>query len=134
MKPILKIFISTTLILVLAGCAGTRVGTYTAQKYNENPLTVAIPNELENTKAIQLAEEALRGRKWTVSSRTASEVVGKLEHRHFDATVTIKVEGESLVLYSDATYDGPQTEEATPGVPYGWLANLQRDIQSKIGK
>lgn len=129
-----KIFVGGTLVLLLTGCPGTRVGTYEAEKYNQNPLTVAIPHGLENTQALKVAEEALRGRKWTVFSKTDKEVVGKLKHRHFDATTTIKLEGENLVLYSDAIYDALQMEEATPGVPYNWLKNLQKDIQSKFGE
>jgi hypothetical protein len=120
------------LALSLAACSGTRVGTVSYEKYNANPLTVAIPGEVTNERAIKVAESVLIGREWVVVEKSDDAITGKLRHRRFDATVNIRIENRNLVLYSDSTYLEPQTNATRPAVPYGWLENLQEDIQKFI--
>ena len=118
--------------LTQTACSGTRVGTKSDEMYNAQPLRVVIPEGVEDAAAIKAAESALIGRDWKVINKSYDQISGKLIHRRFDATVNIKIEGRSLVLYSDSTYLDPQTNEQTPAVPYGWLENLQKDIRKFI--
>ena len=120
------------LALTQAACSGTQVGTKSAEDYNARPLRVVIPSGVDNAKAIKAAETALINRDWVVTNQTDDEISGKLSHRRFDAVVNIRIEGRSLVLYSDSTYTNPQTNEVTPGVPYGWLEYLKKDIKKFI--
>ncbi len=115
-----------------SACSGTRVGVKEAQSYNQQPLRVHIPEGVTDAAAIRAAESGLSGRGWAVVDKSDDQITGELNHQRFDATVNIKIENESLVLYSDATYTNPQTNEVEPAVPYGWLENLQKDIQKII--
>ena len=126
---ILSILLVTALAFLQSGCAGTHVGAESSEDYNENPLMAAIPDGVNNKKAMDAAESALIGREWTVASRSDDEITGKLKHRAFDAKVIIKIEDRNLVLYSDAVYIDPQTEKVSSGVPYGWLQHLRDDMQ-----
>lgn len=108
------------------------MGTRSAEEYNARPLKVAMPEAVDNTRAIKAAEAALLGRDWVVVSKSDDQISGKLIHRNFDATVNVKIENRYLVLYSDSTYQNPQTKEITPAVPYGWLENLRDDMQKFI--
>ena len=83
-------------------------------------------------QAIDLAESVLIGREWKVTSTTADEVVGKLVHRGFDATATIKSEGKRLTIYSEAIHTDKNSGETKPGVPFGWLKNLQTDLVKQL--
>lgn len=118
--------------LFQTACSGTRVGDYSVERYNQNPFTVAIPQEVDNSGAIKAAESALVARRWAVIDKSDEHITGKLRHRRFDATVNIKVEDRYLVLYSDSLYQDPESNQMTPAVPYGWLKNLQEDIRKFI--
>ena len=128
----LTILLLSLFALTQSACSGTRVGTKSDEMYNAQPLRVVIPDGVEDAAAIKAAESALIARDWKVINKSYDQITGKLIHRRFDATVNIKIEGQSLVLYSDSTYLDPQTNEQTPAVPYGWLENLQRDIRKFI--
>ncbi|MGD2140969.1 MAG: hypothetical protein PVH25_11265 [Burkholderiales bacterium] len=117
------------LVVFLSACSGTRVGTKAAEQYNSQPLRVAIPSGVDTAQALEAAENALIARGWAVVDKSYDSVTGKLVHRKFDATANIKIEGENLVLYSDSTYKKTETSDPEPAVPYGWLENLQKDIQ-----
>lgn len=118
--------------LLLTACSGTRVGDYSVESYNQNPLSVAIPENVDNAGAIRAAESALIGRRWVVTDKGDDHITGKLRHRRFDATVNIKVEDRHLVLYSDSLYQDRETNQMRPAVPYGWLEYLQEDIEKSI--
>ena len=40
---------------LMVACGGGQVGDYTAEKYNQNPLTVSIPSGLDNAAVIKAA-------------------------------------------------------------------------------
>ena len=134
--PVSKSNLAMLLVAICAlfqtACSGTRVGDYSVERYNQNPLTVAVPQEVDNAGAIKAAESALVARRWAVIDKSDEHITGKLRHRRFDATVNIKVEDRYLVLYSDSLYQDPESNQMTPAVPYGWLKNLQEDIRKFI--
>ena len=131
-RLVLTALLVSTFVLLQSGCSNTRVDARSAEKYNQQPLMVVIPEGVDNKAAIYAAESALIGRGWAVESKSDTEISGKLNHRRFDATGNIKIEGENLVIYSDSVYLDPQTNELSPAVPYGWLGNLQKDIRTFI--
>ena len=131
-KSNLAMLLVGVLALTQTACSGTRVGDYSVESYNQNPLTVAIPSEVGDASAIAAAESALVLRRWAVIDKSDEQITGKLRHRRFDATVNIRIEERHLVLYSDSLYQDRETNQMTPAVPYGWLKNLQEDIQKFI--
>src|SRR5262245_63409792 len=67
------------------------MGAEAVQKYNANPLTVAIPPKLGPQEVEEGMVLALRGRKWTVVQQSPQEVVGTLNHRECQAKVMLRV-------------------------------------------
>jgi hypothetical protein len=134
--PLVRVTFTILLVslfaLSLSACSGTHIGVKAAENYNSQPLKVYIPSEVDQASAMRAAEAALVGRSWEVVDRGDGQTTGHLKHQRFDATVNIRIESGNLVLYSDSTYTDPQTNEVTPAVPYGWLQNLQKDIQRLI--
>jgi len=130
----LAIFRTGALVCILAfalgGCStsGTQTGDDAVQKYNNNPLTVRIPGETPPGDVSRAMETTLLGRKWQVKSISPDKAVGYLNHRGFDATVTLVSDGSIITILNEATYTDPQNGLERPGVPMGWLLNIQKDL------
>lgn len=119
-------------VLVFAGCGGTRVGARAVEKYNQNPLTVNVPPNLSPQAVEDIMVLTLRRRQWTVAQQSPQEVVGTLNHRYFQAKVILKVEDNLIKLYNDSYYQQQEGGETEPGVPLGWLRNLQSDLRTRL--
>jgi hypothetical protein len=131
-NALFSISLVVALVILQSGCAGTHVGAKSSEDYNKSPLTVAIPTGVSDDVALDAAESAFNRRQWKVVSRSDAEITGALKHRAFDATAIIKIEDRNLVIYSDSIFIDPQTEEQSPGVPYGWLENLRDDMRDTL--
>ena len=118
------------LAIMLVGCStsGTQTGDRAVEKYNSNPLTVVIPSETAADEVSRAMETTLLGRKWEVKTVSSDMAVGYLNHRGFDATVTLKRDGSIITILNKATYTDPNTDLERPGVPMGWLLNIQKDL------
>ena len=119
-------------VLVIAGCK-TLTGAQTVEKYNQNPLTVVVPNNLSPDEVEQAMVQVLTARQWIVTQRSPKEVVGQLTHRQWEAKVTLKVDGNVIKILSDATHKNASTGIVEPAVPKGWLENLQGDLVKRLG-
>ena len=81
--PKIAILMLCTVILwalAIVGC-NTLIGANFVKKYNQNPLTVTIPQDLPPEKVEQVIVETLRQRQWRVVQQSPEEVVGQLDHR-----------------------------------------------------
>lgn len=117
--------------LVLAGCK-TAVGIQAVEKYNQNPLTVSIPSTLSPKEVEEVMTLTLRSRGWTVVQQSPQEVVGKLDHRSFNAKTTLKVDGNLIKILTDS-YLKSEGGKREPGIPTGWLENLEKDLRTRLG-
>lgn len=128
--PLLLIFLLT---LSISGCSNTRIGQGAVSEYNTNPLTVTIPSNASAEFVEQSMVSALQGRQWSVQSRSPQKAVGRLLHRGWDATVTLVSDGSIIRIMSDATRKDLESGEPKPGVPFGWLRNIQKDLSVALG-
>ena len=119
-------------MLALSGCGGTVVGSSTVEQYNQNPMTVTIPSNLSPQEVEQTMVLTLKGRQWTVLQQSPQAVVGQLNHRQFQAKTTLKVDGDVIRILSDSYYKGDESTKLEPGVPKGWLKNLQADLRTRL--
>ncbi len=126
----LTVFAMLLWALVLAGC---KTGTQAVEEYNQNPLIVSIPSTLSPKEVEEVMTLTLRSRGWTVVQQSPQEVVGKLDHRSFDAKTTLKVDGNLIKILSDSYFKG-EGGKREPGIPKGWLENLQKDLQRRLGE
>jgi hypothetical protein len=118
----------------------TAFGAEAVQKYNANPLTVAIPPTLGPQEVEEGMVLALRGRKWTVVQQSPQEVVGTLNHRNCQAKVMLRVDGNVIKIVNDSLCKSPNlgsfepakspNTEAEPAIPRGWLRNLEKDMNA----
>ncbi|MGE3538586.1 MAG: hypothetical protein AB7N91_14310 [Candidatus Tectimicrobiota bacterium] len=122
--------------LVLTGCS-TVVGARAVEKYNQHPLTVGIPSALSPQEVEDVMVESLRYRGWTVVHRSPQEVIGERDRVNFKAKAILKVNGLIKIL-SDSSFrrssgsSGGETLE--PGIPKGWLRNLQKDLETGLAR
>src|SRR5262249_3201223 len=82
---------------------------------------------------------ALRYRNWTVVQQSPQEVVGERDRQNFRAKAILKVESNGLIkILNDSYYKqfGSQGsssgEKLEPGIPKGWLRNLQKDLEAGL--
>jgi hypothetical protein len=116
----------------------TVMGAEAVQKYNANPLTVAIPPTLGPQEVEEGMVLALRGRKWTVVQQSPQEVVGTLNHRDCQAKVMLRADGNVIKIVNDSLCKpntrgfepatSAKTEAFEPAIPRGWLRNLEKDM------
>lgn len=131
MVVVLTSCISLFGLLVLAGCGGTRVGVSSVERYNQEPYMVNIPVTLTPKEVQEVMVTTLQGRQWAVVEQSPQAVVGKLDHRSFQAKVTLKAESGMVKILSDSYYKS-EDGQREPGVPLGWLKNLQADLRTRF--
>ena len=125
-------FIMTLLLLAnLVGCSG-RVGPGAVEKYNENPLTVAIPDGLSDEQVESVMKRTLAARGWQVTQASPQQTDGVLTHRSFNAKVSLVANDGVIRILSDSQYISRDTGQKRPGVPMGWLDNLQKDLNKRL--
>ncbi len=129
------ISLASMVVLLLAvnlvGCS-TRVGSTAAEKYNQNPLTVAIPAGLSGEQIESVMKETLTGRGWQVEKASPQQADGTLNHRSFNAKVSLVASDGLIRILTDSRYVGENADGAQPGVPMGWLDNLQKDLTKRL--
>lgn len=130
-NAIIATFLGALCLFMAAGCNTLR-GKDAVTKYNSDPLTVPVPGNLSSDQVQSTMARALVGRGWTVVSSTPDEVVGELDHRGFRAKAILKREGTQIKLLTDTTYYVKNRDEWQPAVPYGWLENLQKDLNRML--
>ena len=124
-------FLIFLLALSISGCA-SRVGSDAVAAYNDNPLSVTIPTYASAEFVEKSMVRALERRKWTIQSHTKEQVVGKLVHHDWDATVTLLSDGSVIRIMSNATQKNISTGAISPAVPLGWLKNIQKDLGAAL--
>jgi hypothetical protein len=92
---------------------------------------VNIPPSLTPKEVQDVMVMTLQGRQWAVVEQSPQAVVGKLDHRSFQAKVTLKADGGVVKILSDSYYKS-QDGKLEPGVPTGWLKNLQADLRTRF--
>ncbi len=127
-----KIVLAFFVAVVISGCSGTKIGSNASADYDKNPLEVVVPVGVPSEVVHKAMLGTVVGRKWIVQSHSENEVVAILNHRGFDATVTLQSDDSIIKILNKSTYKDPQTGEIKPGVPLKWLINIQKDLQSKL--
>ena len=94
---------------------------------------------ISESSAMAAVHRALNRRKWTVVERSDSHISGTIEHRGVAATLTILVEGRSLIYTCKGTRDvvtrqpaggrmkTSKTKELSDFCPAKWVQNVKSD-------
>ena len=131
-KSISLTFIALLLLVAnLVGC-NTRVGSYEAEKYNQNPLTVIIPTGLSEERVESVMKHTLTARGWRVDRSSPQQTDGVLNHRSFQGKVSLVVDDDTIRILNHSRYISKDDGNTEPGVPRGWLENLQKDLVRRL--
>ena len=95
--------------------------------------SVRVPEGLSEAKVRAIVAETFVARSWTVE-RVGDDIVGRLVHRGYDATVTA-VQRDGLVnLYSDSWKTNRNGERVKREQPKGWIDNLRKDLPKRLAR
>ncbi|MEO0796841.1 MAG: hypothetical protein AAFX93_16900 [Verrucomicrobiota bacterium] len=134
MKQLLAIsLLSLFGLFVISGCNTLR-GSDAAKDYNEDPLTVSVASGMPTAEVTTLMNQVFQGRDWTVISSEPGRVVAELNHRGFKAQATMVQTGDKIQILSNSEYLSPKSGEYSAAVPYGWLENLQKDLNRMMAR
>jgi hypothetical protein len=114
----------------LTGCS-TVVGSKAVERYNQDPLTVPIPPGLSEEQIEFAMKQTLVTRGWQLGATSPQQTDGILNHRSFKANVSLVANDGIIRILSYSQYV-PEDEEPQPGVPKGWLVNLQKDLTKRL--
>ena len=114
----------------LTGCS-TVVGSQAVEKYNQDPLTVPIPAGLSGEQIESAMKQTLVARGWTLGATSPQQTDGTLNHRSFKANVSLVANDGIIRILSHSQYIS-EGEAPQPGVPKGWLVNLQKDLTKRL--
>jgi hypothetical protein len=130
-KTVARTSIVVLLVLTSFAACSTVVGSNAVARYNQNPLTVPIPAGLSEAQIESAMKETLVTRGWELGATSPQQTDGTLHHRSFKATVSLVANNGSIRILSYSQYV-PEGEAPQPGVPKGWLVNLQKDLTRRL--
>ncbi len=103
-----------------------------AERYNQNPLTVSIPAGLAEEQIESAMKQTLVARGWKLGATSPQQTDGTLHHRSFKANVSLVANDGIIRILSHSRYVSDDTGGTEPGVPKGWLVNLQKDLAKRL--
>lgn len=95
--------------------------------------TVSVPagfslDEVRNTVALALAD-----RTWQIKAKEHDHVIGYLNHRRREVTLTIVFDTNEISIYSDGWTLTKTGERKKPDPAAGWVANITKDLNKMLG-
>jgi len=130
-KPVLLILVTLLWVVSVVGCSSS-IGPRAAQTYNRNPLTVAIPRGLTDEEVEAVMKQSLVARGWQVRQSSPQQIDGVLNHRSYNAKVSLVADDGIISILNDSQYISDNDGTTLPGVPRGWLDNLQKDLSKRL--
>jgi hypothetical protein len=94
-------------------------------------LTIPIPAGLSGEQIESAMKQTLVSRGWKLGTTSPQQTDGILNHRSFKANVSLVANNGIIRILSHSQYV-PEGEEPQPGVPKGWLINLQKDLTRRL--
>lgn len=102
-------------------------------------LQINLPAGRTEAQVQAAIERAFNGRRWIVTEKTSDKVIGELNHRGYEARLTVVYNASEIKFYDDSyklrkgkktnTYSNDQTYKRVKSSPDGWLRNLEKDIK-----
>ncbi len=102
-------------------------------KYGPLVGTVAVPEGLSSSQVKDVIITSLIAREWTVKEKTSDYVIGYLNHRGNEATLTLVYDSKQILMYCDGWLVEKSTgRRIKPELPKGWIANLKKDLPKRL--
>jgi hypothetical protein len=94
--------------------------------------TIDIPTNLTVDEVRDIVAYSLAARSWTLKEKSDQRVVGYLNHRGHEATLTFLLKPGVMELYCEGFRVSKSGERQKPAIPEGWIANLKKDIPKRM--
>jgi hypothetical protein len=96
--------------------------------------SIPIPSGISAVAARDVIAYSLVARGWTVKEKDLAHVVGHLNHRGTDATITFRIEGEMINVFCDGWRVDKQGQRVKPDQPDSWIKNIKNDVTRRLAK
>jgi len=100
--------------------AGTEVGT------------LDIPAGLSTEEVREVLVISVFARDYTLQDKGERHVVGYLNHRGHEATLSFVIRPNVITIYCEGYAVNSRGERRRPEVPHGWINNLRNDITKRM--
>ncbi len=113
----------------LARAADETTAANENEELGEHFADIAVPAGLTKEEIQNAIVQALTSREWEIKQKTDRRVVGYLNHRGNEATVTMLLGADQVEIYCEGWAVNKRTgERIKPEQPRGWLKFLQRSL------
>lgn len=96
--------------------------------------TVAIPAGYAKKDVRELIALCLTAREWSVKDKSDDYVVGYLNHRGVEATLTLSFDDKLVTLNCDAWKVDKAGKRLKPDDAKTWVANIKKDLAIRFAK
>lgn len=111
------------------------------KSYNDNPLKVIVPKGFTQKEVVTEICNSLTNLHWKIDDIKENRVNAHLNQRQHNAKIVLSFSLSEITILNESTStkinyanpDGKPTESAK-SVPYGWLANLKREIEGRFNQ
>lgn len=94
--------------------------------------TITVPEGFKASEVKAVLVTSLVAREWSVKEQTGDRVVGYLNHRGNEATITLVYDAKQIVMHCVGWKTDRNGQRVKPEMPDGWIKNLQKDIPKRL--
>ena len=111
--------------LVAAGSGATLLG--------EPVGSVAVPAGFELREIKEVIAVCLTAREWTIKDKSKDRLVGYLNHRGNEATLTLVIDANQIFMYCEGWKVDKLGKRLKPEQPKSWIEYMKNDLVKRLG-
>lgn len=93
---------------------------------------VEVPSIVTTDEARDVVAYSLVARSWAVKGKSDERVVGYLNHRGHEATITFVLKSGRIEIFCDGYAVSASGQRKKPEMPEGWINNLKKDVNKRL--
>jgi hypothetical protein len=94
--------------------------------------TVPVPAGYSAAQVKEVVAQCFLAREWEVKIKADDRVVGYLNHRGVEATMTVQIDGPQLTFFCDGWKVDKAGKRIKPEDPKTWIANMKKDVTRRL--
>lgn len=94
--------------------------------------TVPVPSGYSAAQVKEVVAQSFLAREWAVKIKTDDRVVGYLNHRGNEATLTVQIDAGQLTFFCDGWAVDKAGKRIKPEEPKTWIANMKKDVTKRL--
>jgi hypothetical protein len=96
--------------------------------------TLSVPAKLTASEVKTILVSSLVAREWGVKENSDERVIGYLNHRGTEATLTLVYSGTQVTATCEGWSVDKQGKRLKPEHPTRWMTNIKKDIGERLAK